>query len=78
MKNRDRDFLGMLLDSKAKEKKECQDVRSLATRGSWEAGLRKWLQDDGGDPSGTQCLEGRRIRAEEPGHPAHPRSESER
>ena len=43
LKNRHGGFLGILLDSKAKEKKECQDVRSLATRDSREAGLRKWL-----------------------------------
>ena len=43
LKNRDRGFLGILLDSKAKEKKECQDMRSLATRDSQEGGLRKWL-----------------------------------
>lgn len=36
-------FLGILLDGKAKGKKECKDVRSLATRDSREAGLRKWL-----------------------------------
>ena len=66
LKNRDRGFLGILLDSKAKEKKECQDMRSLATRDSREGGLRSGCQGDGGNTSGTQCLEGRRIKAEEP------------
>ena len=49
--------------------------RSAKTWGVWPPGTRGKLasgsgcQDDGGDTPGTQCLEGRRIRAEEPWPP---------